>query len=328
MVDIVLCTDDNYVMPTAVLMTSIGRSNKSLDIHYHIVTAGLSKDSQDALTRNKGSERSSITYYTIDESFVKDCPIRPGEHLSIAAYFRLMLPSILPQSITKVLYLDGDIICVDSIEELWKMPLDGISAMAAPDMRCNDIRNLNRLSLSCTDEYLNSGVMLINLDWWRQNDVQNKSVRFASENQDICLFHDQDTLNVVLHGSMRQLSIRYNLQEHFLEPFEKQFISKIHFQDLQDALKDPCLIHYTGFRKPWHRECVNPLKSAWIYVYNQTEWKKKKIGFRYKGIRQFKYRLREFLSNYGLATSKNIYKNMDFSKIENTVLKKVKSNAT
>ena len=325
MVDIVLCSDDNYVMPTAVLMTSIGHANKLLDIHYHIVTAGLSQISKDALQRNKGSERSSITFYTIDESFVKNCPVRPGEHISLAAYFRLMLPSILPQDITKVLYIDGDIICVDSIEELWNMPLDGISAMAAPDMRCNDIRNLNRLSLDYADEYLNSGVMLINLDWWRQNDIQNKSVQFASENQDICLFHDQDTLNVVLRGSMRQLSIRYNLQEHFLEPFENQFISKKHFQDLQNALKNPCLIHYTGFRKPWHRECVHPLKSAWLFVYNNTEWKGRKLGFRHKGFRLFKYRLREFLSNFHLAKSKNIYKNLDFSSLEQRVLDKVKN---
>lgn len=325
MVDIVLCTDDNYVMPTAILTTSIGHANKTLDIHYHIVTAGLSKDSQEALIRNKGSDRSNITFYTIDESFVQNCPVRPGEHISLAAYFRLMLPSILPKHITKVLYFDGDIICVDSIEELWNMPLEGISAMAAPDMRCNDIRNLNRLSLDYADEYLNSGVMLINLDWWRQNDVQNKSVQFASENHDICLFHDQDTLNVVLRGSMRQLSIRYNLQEHFLEPFENQFISKSHFDDLQTALKDPCLIHYTGFRKPWHRECVNPLKSAWLFVYNQTEWKGRKLGFRHKGFRLFKYRLREFLSNFHLTKSKNIYKGIDFSRLEQCVLDKVKA---
>jgi Lipopolysaccharide biosynthesis proteins, LPS:glycosyltransferases len=324
MVDIVLCTDDNYVMPTAVLMTSIGHANKALDIHYHIVTAGLSQASQDKLARNKGSERSSISYYTIDESFLKNCPVRPGEHVSIATYFRLMLPTILPQSITKVLYIDGDIICIDSLEELWNTPLDGIAAAAAPDMRCNDIRNLNRLSLDRNDEYLNAGVMLINLDWWRQNDVQNKAIRFISENQDVCLFHDQDALNVVLHGYMQQFPIRYNLQEHFLEPFENQFISQAHYEDLQSALENPCLIHYTGFRKPWHRECVNPLKSAWLYVYSKTEWKGRKLGFRHKGFRLFKYRLREFLSNFHLAKSKNIYKGLDFSCLEQKVLDKVK----
>jgi lipopolysaccharide biosynthesis glycosyltransferase len=312
-------------MPTAVLMTSIGHANPALDIRYHIVTAGLSQASQDKLARNKGSERSSISYYTIDESFLKNCPVRPGEHVSIATYFRLMLPTILPQSITKVLYIDGDIICVDSLDELWNIPLDGIAAAAAPDMRCNDIRNLNRLSLDRSDEYLNAGVMLINLDWWRQNDVQNKAIRFISKNQNVCLYHDQDALNVVLHGYMQQFPIRYNLQEHFLEPFENQFISQAHYEDLQSALENPCLIHYTGFRKPWHRECVNPLKSAWLYVYSKTEWKGCKLGFRHKGFRLFKYRLREFLSNFHLAKSKNIYKELDFSSLEQRVLDKIKA---
>ena len=325
MVDIVLCTDDNYVMPTAVLMTSIGHANKTLDIHYHIVTAGLSQASQDKLSRNKGSERSCISYYTIDESFLKKCPVRPGEHISLAAYFRLMLPTILPQCLSKVLYMDGDIICMDSLEELWNTPLDGIAAAAAPDMRCNDIRNLNRLSLDSTDEYLNSGVILINLNWWRQNDVQSKAIRFISENQDVCLFHDQDAINVVLHGYMQQISIRYNLQEHFLEPFENQFISRAHYKDLQKALDNPSLIHYTGFRKPWHRECVHPLKTVWRYVYNKTEWKECKLGFRHRGFRLFKYRLREFLSNFHLAKSKNIYKGLDFSSLEQRVLDKVKA---
>lgn len=324
MVEIVLCTDDNYVMPTAVLMTSIGLTNPSLDIRYHIVTAGLSKASQEALSRNKGSERSSIDYYTIDKSFLKNCPVRPGEHISIATYFRLMLPTILPENIDKVLYLDGDIICTDSIKELWDMPLDGMAAMAAPDMRCNDIRILNRLSLNCTDEYVNAGVMLINIKWWRENDIQNRAIRFISENPDVCLFHDQDALNVMLHGHIAQFPIRYNLQEHFLEPLSNQFISRKHFQDLENALKDPCLIHYTGFRKPWHQECVNPLKSTWLYVYNKTEWRNKKLASRYKGSRRFKYRLREFLSNYGLMKSKNIYKHMDFSQIERSVLEKIK----
>ena len=328
MIEIVLSTDDNYVMPTAVLMTSIAASNPEAQIHYNIISAGLSQGAKDALSRNLVNPAFGISFYTIDESYLKNCPIRQGEHVSIATYFRLLLPTILPKEIDKVLYIDGDIICLDSLKELWETPLDNFSAAAVPDMRCNDIRILNRLSLKRTDDYFNAGVMLINLDWWRKNDIQNKSIKFISENRDICKFHDQDALNVVLHGTIQTLSIRFNLQEHFFEPFENQFISKTHFQDLQEALKGPCLIHYTGFRKPWHRECVNPLKSAWIYVYNQTEWKKKKIGSRYKGIRQFKYRLREFLSNYGLATSRNIYKNMDFSKIEDSVLKKIKSNAT
>jgi lipopolysaccharide biosynthesis glycosyltransferase len=256
---------------------------------------------------------------------LKDCPIRPGEHVSLATYIRLFLPSILPQNIDKILYIDGDVICTDSIQDLWETPLANYAAAAVPDMRSNDIRILNRLSLPKDSDYFNAGIMLINLKWWRENDIQNKTLHYIANNKDICQYHDQDALNVLLHGQIAELPIRYNLQEHFFEPLENQFISRSHFEELQTALFNPSLIHYTGFRKPWHRECVNPLKSVWLFFYNKTEWRNTKLGFRHKGFRLFKYRLREKIANYGLMTSKNIYKDMDFSDIQQAVMNNVKS---
>lgn len=325
MLEIVLCTDENYVMPTAVLMTSIGLTNPNLNIHYNIVYTKLGQKFKDQLSRHLGNTNSSISFYSLDESCLKDCPIRPGEHVSLATYIRLFLPSILPQDIDKILYIDGDVICTDSIQDLWETSLENYAAAAVPDMRSNDIRILNRLSLPKDSDYFNAGIMLINLKWWRENDIQNKTLHYIANNKDICQYHDQDALNVLIHGQIAELPIRYNLQEHFFEPLENQFISRSHFEELQTALFNPSLIHYTGFRKPWHRECVNPLKSVWLFFYNKTEWRNTKLGFRHKGFRLFKYRLREKIANYGLMTSKNIYKDMDFSDIQQAVMNNVKS---
>ena len=312
-------------MPTAVLMTSIGLTNPNLNIHYNIVYTKLGQKFKDQLSRHLGNTNSSISFYSLDESCLKDCPIRPGEHVSLATYIRLFLPSILPQDIDKILYIDGDVICTDSIQDLWETSLANYAAAAVPDMRSNDIRILNRLSLPKDSDYFNAGIMLINLKWWRENDIQNKTLHYIANNKDICQYHDQDALNVLLHGQIAELPIRYNLQEHFFEPLENQFISRSHFEELQTALFNPSLIHYTGFRKPWHRECVNPLKSVWLFFYNKTEWRNTKLGFRHKGFRLFKYRLREKIANYGLMTSKNIYKDMDFSDIQQAVMNNVKS---
>lgn len=323
MIEIVLSTDDNYVMPTAVLMKSIAASNPEAQIHYNIISAGLTQNAQDTLSRYLVNPSYSISFYTIDESYLKDCPIRKGEHVSIATYFRLLLPTILPQEINKVLYIDGDVICLDSLKELWDTNLDNFSAAAVPDMRCNDIRVLNRLSFKRDDDYFNAGVMLINLDWWRKNDIQNKSIKFISENRDICKFHDQDALNVVLHGTIQTLSIRFNLQEHFFEPFENQFIDRVYLKDMEEAKVNATLIHYTGYKKPWHKECVNPLKSIWRHFYNLTEWKNKKLVYRYSGFRHIKYEVRSLFDRLGLIKSRNFYKGIDFTVIERELFKKI-----
>ena len=235
----------------------------------------------------------------------------------------MLLPTILPKEIDKVLYIDGDIICLDSLKELWETPLENFSAAAVPDMRCNDIRVLNRLSFNRADDYFNAGVMLINLDWWRKNDIQNKSIKFISENRDICKFHDQDALNVVLHGTIQTLSIRFNLQEHFFEPFENQFIDKVYLKDMEEAKVNATLIHYTGYKKPWHKECVNPLKSIWRHFYSKTEWKNKKLVYRYTGFRHVKYEIRTLFDKFGLIKSRNFYKGLDFSNIEQELFKKI-----
>lgn len=323
MIEIVLCTDDNYVMPTSVLMNSIGITNPDVEIHYYIITAGLSDSAKKALSRNPFGKKAGIDFYTVDREILKGCPVRPGEHISIAAYFRFLLPTILPQNIDKVLYLDGDIVCVGDIAPLWETSLEGFAAAAVPDMRCDDIRISNRLSLTESSAYYNSGVMLINLDWWRKNDVQNKSIFFATHNKDICTYHDQDVLNVVLQGAIKTLSIRYNLQEHFLERRENLFIDKKYFDDLDFSMRNPVMLHYTGQKKPWHNECFNPLKDVWRFFFHMSEWKSQKFTNKLPIKNHILYLIREFLSRWNIMKSANPYKGLDYSDLLSEILHKI-----
>ena len=323
MIEIVLCTDDNYVMPTSVLINSISITNPESKIHYNIVSSGLSDSAKKKFLENFAGKNASIDFYTVDQGILDGCPVRPGEHISIAAYFRFLLPTILPDNIDKVLYMDGDIACVDDIKPLWETPLDGFAAAAVPDMRCDDIRILNRLPLAESSEYYNSGVMLINLDWWRKNDVQNKSIFFATQNKDVCTYHDQDVLNVVLQGAFKTLSIRYNLQEHFLEKRENLFIDKKYFDDLDFSVQNPVMLHYTGQKKPWHKECFNPLRDVWRCFFYNSGWKKQKFTNKLPPKNHILYLIREFLSRWSIMKSANPYKELDYSDLLNRILKRI-----
>ena len=323
MIEIVLCTDDNYVMPTSVLINSIRITNPEAKIHYNIVSSGLSDSAKKKFSENLLGKNASIDFYTVDQEILNGCPVRPGEHISIAAYFRFLLPTILPENMNKVLYMDGDIVCVDDITPLWETSLEGFAAAAIPDMHCDDIRILNRLPLAESSEYYNSGVMLINLDWWRKNDVQNKSIFFATHNEDICTYHDQDVLNVILQGSIKTLSIRYNLQEHFLERKGNLFIDKKYYDDLDFSVQNPVMLHYTGQKKPWHNECFNPLKDVWRAFYYKSEWKKQKFTNKLPPKNHMLYLIREFLSRWNIMKSANPYKGLDYSELLNKILKRI-----
>ncbi len=54
-------------------------------------------------------------------------------HTSVATYYRLRIPEILPQNISKALYLDGDIIVEQDLKELWNLDLSNAVLGAVED---------------------------------------------------------------------------------------------------------------------------------------------------------------------------------------------------
>lgn len=318
MIDTILCTDENYIRPTGVLIYSLAKKNPQQAFRFHIVSTGLAETSKESLRRACGVSQNSFEFYKIDKSTLDSCPIRPKDHVSIATYFRLLLPAILPSELSKILYLDGDILCLDSIEPLWNTDISNFAAAAAPDMRNNDIRIFNRLSLPKSAEYFNAGVMLINLDWWRSHDIQNKALRYIFENPDVCLFHDQDALNALLGDHICHFPIRYNVQEHFFEPLENQFIEKKYFPEIESAIQSPGFLHYTGSKKPWHDECAHPLKNLWRHVQSQTEWAKTPLSHKFSGSKRIRYLTRKYLSKLHVVSDKRIYG--DFSALETRLI--------
>ena len=65
--------------------------------------------------------------------------------------------------------------------------------------------------------YFNSGVLLLNLTYWRENNLENELLEYAYNNIGLLQYHDQDILNAVLKDRKKQMSIAYNVQSTFLK---------------------------------------------------------------------------------------------------------------
>ena len=120
--DIVACTDKNFVMPTGVMMYSACVNNKETDIVFHVVTNGVSSEDKRKLSDTvfQFSGKSVLFYDAkgIDISLFP--PIsKDYSRITLVTYYRLFLTELLPSNLNKVLYLDGDIIARKSIEELY-----------------------------------------------------------------------------------------------------------------------------------------------------------------------------------------------------------------
>ena len=135
--------------------------------------------------------------------------------------------------------------------------------------------------------YFNSGVLLVNLDYWREEGLMSKALDYISKNGSKLVFYDQDVLNALLHDCKLFLPFRYNVQDGFLR--RKRRIRPESIAALDQELLHPVIIHYTGGKKPWQYKSQHPYKGLYFHYLDLTPWKGERpvVPFSYKLKRVF-----------------------------------------
>ena len=150
--------------------------------------------------------------------------------------------------------MDADTICLGDLTELWETELNGYAA-ASREASVPSYRKRN-LGISEQDFYFQAGVMLINLRWWRENDVAKKMLNFIKMHPDILPRWDQDALNAILSGKVKRIHSKWNVWLDTLLPeqWEKE---------------KPIIVHYTGSQlyKPWFKNSISGFYSNPISEY-------------------------------------------------------------
>lgn len=272
--DIVLTTDANYVMPCGVLLLSLCKSNPDVTITVHIICDNSvgDKEKEDLKQTVCFNHNLSIKYYHIEGDLFDNYPSLQNAYLSKAAYYRLFLTDILPSNIDKVLYLDCDLLVLNSLKDLWQIDLKDFALAAIIDsMECYHVEWYNRLRYNPAKLYFNSGVMLINLKYWRTHDSLVNFMSYLENYRERIVSHDQDILNVIFQDHKILLPIKYNLQEGFLYR-KRRFFYWDHAEEFAQSIENPVILHYT-VNKPWQKTCKHPMKKIFLDLCNQTVWK-------------------------------------------------------
>lgn len=298
MMNIVLITDENYVYPTGTTMASVLNSNPDENFTFYIVTKHLSDEHVAVLESFVAPycSNANLKIITLGDDILTDFPIRLDDHVTSAAYYRVYIQKALPATLDKVLYLDGDILCVDSIQPFYSMDFDGFSCVVTHDERNDEEENFIRLKYPSANGYFCSGVMLINLDWWRKNNVMQKCLDFIAAEPEACLWHDQDALNHVLNGTVLWADFRYNfMQGYFFD--KKAFVMDPKFYaDIDRARLNPCLLHFSSAYKPWHVECNHPLKKQYRQFFKKTTGMNLKLTHRLCGRKRMVWKIKRILN--------------------------------
>ena len=267
---IALTIDNNFVRFCGVTMVSTMHNDIPSDICFHIVTDGLAP-SDEAILRGLAEDRGSqIRFYTVPPKALECYELRwEGQRLSKVVFFRCLLSSLLPDSVEKVIYMDCDMLVLQPLDKLWNTPLENFALAATPDSLEPNPKHPQRLCYDTNYGYFNGGLLLINLKYWREHDIESKCREYYNLYPERILMNDQDLLNGLLYDKKVFVDICYNVQEGaYRLPKDKSTDWQPPYIDM---LLHPAILHYSS-RKPWQYHCMHPLRHLFFTYQDMTPW--------------------------------------------------------
>ena len=265
--DIVFATNNEFCPYAAIAITSLLEHNRG-KIRIHLFTIDVDESNLQQISQLVSSYiDAKLQIYPVNASLLDGFP-NPDIY-SWAAYLRLFMPEQLPAHVDKVLYLDADLIINGSLQELWNIDISDYSCAAVYD---------TILSYSIVKDYIgydyyaegyaNSGVLLINLAYWRAHHIQQQLMDFLKTH--LVKLPDQDAINAVLHGTIKFIHPKWNCHTgYFAFPPLVRGDQKKYIKTLW---RNARIVHFTGPAKPWYRECVNPYKKDFRKYAQLVSW--------------------------------------------------------
>lgn len=269
MADIVYASDDKFYKMLKCSINSI-INTITIRVHFHIISDNISAENikdLESYVLESGNEISVYELKQLDMSDVEQ--LRLSKDWPLVAMARLHIEKIIPESINQILYLDCDTLIMKDISDLFRVkylekPLYGV-------LDCMDNTYKKRISLSLTDVYVNSGVLLYNLDFLRDNAFSNKIDRIIAKYADMLKYPDQDVINITFKNNIGILPLKYNVISQIFPFSLKQYQfyrnSKLYYDDIEFNISkiDPIILHFTSgfaFARPWYKDSMHPFKQS------------------------------------------------------------------
>ncbi|MDR2628647.1 MAG: glycosyltransferase family 8 protein [Puniceicoccales bacterium] len=258
-IPVVLAADNNYGPQMYITMLSILK-NSNADTRYDfylLVPSDFKIRYKNPILELGASYGAKINFVDVGTAFA-DVPLK--NDWPAPSYYRLLIPSSLP-NYKKCLYLDTDIIVRHDLGKLLNTDLEDcyIAGVKEDHRWVKEVTPLLALDVHESDHYVNSGVLVMNLDLMRRDNLQAKLVSMAKHGFDgerTFLSLDQDILNVVCRDRIKLLDLKFNVFSRIPEAMLNSECERVKIQKfygekhLHDACNDPVIIHFTG-EKPW-----------------------------------------------------------------------------
>lgn len=175
------------------------------------------------------------------------------DYFTLTIYFRLFIPAMFPQY-DKGIYIDSDVVITEDISKLFDIDIGDNFIGACNDLSIADIPPLVAYTENAVGmkkrEYINSGVLLMNLKKMRECDLEGHFLNLLNTYHFDCIAPDQDYLNAMCNGKIYYLDEAWDAMPN----------------DAKPPLTKTNLIHYNLFSKPWCYDGIQYADEFWKYA--------------------------------------------------------------
>lgn len=174
-------------------------------------------------------------------------------------YYRLAAPFLLPEDLSRVLYLDTDTIVINSLQELYETDFEGNGYAGCTHAR-KLLTKINQIRLKSekAEVYVNTGVLLMNLPVLRETVNMQEISEYVHEHMESMILPDQDILAALYGDKIKLLdTLIYNLSDRVMNIHNTAHPH--HKIDLPWIHENAVVIHYCGRNKPWKDDYIGEL---------------------------------------------------------------------
>lgn len=263
---VVCAADEAYAMPLAVMLESLAaHANAAQDIDVYIVDCGVSAA---ARARIDTQMRPPLRFHWCHSSRRADLDDPRWGHVSAATFDRLLIQQYLPAGIERALWLDCDLLVLDDVGQLFRLPLDGKTVLAVRDPLVGTlgsaygVQGWRELGLDADRPYFNAGVMLIDLNSWRALEVEARVVQHVLRYRKDLFFNEQEALNAVLSERWAPLADHWNFSAN-----------RFHALLQRPGPEGPAILHFAGRVKPWKLPDLGAEQELFFRFVDSTSWR-------------------------------------------------------
>lgn len=242
---IVLAANYAYVDQVLTTIKSICYHNRSL--RFYLINSDFPNEWIKQLNKRLEKFDSEIINCRVTSEQIS----RYKTDISYTVFLRYFVADFVKEE--KALYLDCDLVVTKNLDDLFATDLQDYPLAAVRDF--GGRAYFGR-------EIFNAGVLLINNDLWKQENMTQKLIDLTNEWHDKVDQADQSILNMLFEHKWLELDFDYN---HIV--IHKQFTD----YQLPAGQDYPAIIHYLSHRKPWKDLAAQTYRDVWWY-YHGLEW--------------------------------------------------------